>query len=55
MDVLLGSVAIPAALDILQGRQRDAPIAATMMVHGMTGVTVNVVEFETTDVDAIDW
>lgn len=34
--------------------ERDALIAATAMVHGMTVVTGNVVHFETTGADVID-
>lgn len=34
--------------------ERDALIAATAMVHGMTVVTGNVVHFETTGADIID-
>ena len=34
--------------------ERDALIAATAMVHGMTVVTGNVIHFETTGADVID-
>ena len=34
--------------------ERDALIAATAMVHGMTVVTGNVVDFETTGVEVVD-
>ena len=34
--------------------ERDALIAATAIVHGMTVVTGNVVDFETTGAEAID-
>lgn len=44
-----------ARLHVLDPRaERDALIAATAIVHGMTVVTGNVVDFETTGAEVID-